>query len=158
CDRGARRRGRRRRFDPRARLHVARRRLCHRGDARGHEGPRAGRRRPRSRVTLRAMDLSRAFVDFAQLGANWVLWLLIALSVISIGVMIDRGLWLRNRDTDTERFVRELKGAFERGEIDRLVTKYMDDPAIPVQVGLRGLAVRAQGPDVVGEVMQGERV
>jgi len=104
------------------------------------------------------MDLSSAFVDFAQLGANWVLWLLIALSVISVGVMIDRALWLRSRDTDTERFVRELKGAFERGEIDRLVTKYMDDPAIPIQVGLRGLAVRAQGADVVGEVMQGERV
>ena len=57
------------------------------------------------------MDLSRAFVDFAQLGANWVLWLLIVLSVASIGVMIDRALWLRRRDTDTERFTRELKGA-----------------------------------------------
>jgi biopolymer transport protein ExbB len=103
------------------------------------------------------MDLSRAFVDFAQLGANWVLWLLIVLSVISVGVMIDRALWLRNRDTNTERFTRELRGAFERGELERLQTKYMDDPAIPVQVGLRGIAVRAQGPDAVAEAMHGER-
>ena|ERR1041384_6834122 len=70
------------------------------------------------------MDLSRAFVEFAQLGANWVLWLLIVLSIISVGVMIDRALWLRNRDTDTERFTRELRGAFERDEIDRLEAKY----------------------------------
>lgn len=104
------------------------------------------------------MDLSRAFVDFAQLGANWVLWLLIVLSVISVGVMIDRALWLRRRDTDTERFTRELKGAFERGELDRLQAKYMDDPAIPVQVGLRGLAVRAQGAEAAAEAMHGERV
>ena len=104
------------------------------------------------------MDLSSAFVDFAQLGANWVLWLLIVLSVISVGVMIDRALWLRRRDTDTERFTRELKGAFERGEIDRLTAKYMDDPAIPVQVGLRGLAVRAQGAEAAAEAMHGERV
>lgn len=103
------------------------------------------------------MDLSRAFVEFAQLGANWVLWLLIVLSVISIGVMIDRALWLRNRDTNTERFTRELRGAFERGEIDRLQTKYMDDPAVPVQVGLRGLAVRAQGADATAEAMHSER-
>src|SRR4051812_61085 len=104
------------------------------------------------------MDLSEAFVDFAQLGANWVLWLLIALSVISIGVMIDRALWLRKRDTDTERFTRELRGAFERGELERFTTKYMDDPAIPVQVGLRGIAVRGHGAEAVAEAMQGERV
>jgi len=104
------------------------------------------------------MNLSSAFVDFAQLGANWVLWLLIALSVLSVGVMIDRALWLRSRDTDTERFTRELKGAFERGEIERLQTKYMDDPAIPIQVGLRGLSARALGPDAVAEAMHGEKV
>ena len=103
------------------------------------------------------MDLSSAFVDFAQLGANWVLWLLIVLSVTSVGVMIDRALWLRRRDTDTERFTRELKGAFERGEIDRVQTKYMDDPAIPIQVGLRGLAVRDKGAEAVAEAMHGER-
>jgi biopolymer transport protein ExbB/TolQ len=103
------------------------------------------------------MDLSVAFVDFAQLGANWVLWLLIVLSVISVGVMIDRALWMRNRDTDTERFTRELRGAFERDELDRLQTKYMDSPAIPIQVGLRGLAIRKQGADAVAEAMHSER-
>ena len=103
------------------------------------------------------MDLSRAFVDFAQLGANWVLWLLIALSVVSIGIMIDRGLWLLHRDADTERFTRELRGAFEHGEVDRLQTKYMDSRAIPVQVGLRGLAVRHKGPEAAAEAMHGER-
>jgi biopolymer transport protein ExbB/TolQ len=103
------------------------------------------------------MDLSKAFVEFAQLGANWVLWLLIALSVISIGVMIDRALWLRRRDVDTERFTRELRGAFERDELDRFTAKYMDDPAIPVQVALRGIASRPQGAEAVAEVMQSER-
>src|SRR5262249_6809046 len=108
-------------------------------------------------VTLGAMDLSSAFVDFAQLGANWVLWLLIILSVVSVGVMIDRALWLRRRDTDTERFIRELKGAFDRSEVERLRTKYMDDPAIPIQVGLRGLAAREQGAEAAAEAMHGER-
>src|ERR1041384_2740581 len=100
------------------------------------------------------MNLSSAFVDFAQLGANWVLWLLIALSIISVGVMIDRALWLRNRDTDTERFIREVRGAFERGELDRLQAKYMDDPAVPIQSAPR---VRAQGADAVSEAMYRER-
>lgn len=103
------------------------------------------------------MDLSGAFVDFAGLGANWVLWLLIALSVVSVGVMIDRWLWFRSRDTDTDRFNRELRGAFERDEVERLETKYAHDPAIPVQVALRGLAERGRGPEAVAEAMHGER-
>ena len=71
--------------------------------------------------------------------------------------MIDRGLWFRGRDTDTERFTRELNGAFERGEVERLDAKYKDDPAVPVQVALRGLAERAHGAEAVAEAMHGER-
>ncbi|HEU4728003.1 MAG TPA: MotA/TolQ/ExbB proton channel family protein [Kofleriaceae bacterium] len=103
------------------------------------------------------MNLSSAFVDFAQLGANWVLWLLIVLSVISVGVMIDRALWLRSRDADVERFTLEMRGAFERGELDRLTSKYMDDPAIAIQIGLRGIAARDRGAEAVAEVMHSER-
>jgi biopolymer transport protein ExbB/TolQ len=103
------------------------------------------------------MDLSGHFVAFAQLGAGWVLWLLIGLSVLSVGVMIDRALWFRRRDSDTERFTRELRGAFERRELDRLETKYKDDPAIAIQVALRGLAERDRGPEAVAEAMHGER-
>ncbi len=103
------------------------------------------------------MDLSGHFVAFAQLGASWVLWLLIALSVLSIGVMIDRALWFRRRDTDTDKLTRELRGAFARNELDRIETKYKDDPAVPVQVALRGLAERDHGAEAVAEAMHGER-
>lgn len=103
------------------------------------------------------MDLSKAFVEFAQLGADWVLWLLIVLSIVSIGVMLDRYLWFRRRDVDTERFNRELRGAFERDEFERLQAKYRDDPAIAVQVALRGLDDRTRGPAAVAEAMHGER-
>jgi biopolymer transport protein ExbB len=102
--------------------------------------------------------LSEQFVAFAQLGAEWVLWLLIGLSVLSVGIMIDRALWFRKRETDTERLTRELRGAFERGEIDRLETKYKDDPAVPVRVAMRGLAERARGVEAVAEAMQSERL
>jgi biopolymer transport protein ExbB len=102
--------------------------------------------------------LSEQFVAFAQLGAEWVLWLLIGLSILSVGIMIDRGLWFRSRDTDTERFMRELRGAFERGELERIETKYKDDPGVPVRVALRGLAERTNGAEAVAEAMQSERM
>ncbi len=102
--------------------------------------------------------LSEQFVAFAQLGAEWVLWLLIGLSVLSIGIMIDRALWFRTRDTDTTKLTREIRGAFERNEVERFEAKYKDDPSVPAQVVLRGLAERDRGPEAVAEAMHAERV
>src|SRR6476659_5074090 len=98
--------------------------------------------------------LSEQFVAFAQLGAEWVLWLMIGLSVLSVGIMIDRALWFQRRNLDVDQFTRELRGAFERDEIDRIEKKYKDDPAIPVRVVLTGLAERDRGPSAVAEAMQ----
>ena len=102
--------------------------------------------------------LSEQFVAFAQLGAEWVLWLLILLSVLSVGIMIDRAIWFQKRDVEVETFSRELRGAFDRNELERLEAKYKSDPAVPVQVALRGIAERDRGPDAVAEAMQAERV
>jgi len=106
----------------------------------------------------RRVDLTNFFLDFALLGATWVLWLLVVLSVLSVGVMIDRALWFRGRDTDIDRFTHEMRGAFSRGELDRFEMKHKDDPAIPVRVALRGLAERGHGPDATAEAMHGEKV
>lgn len=103
------------------------------------------------------MDLASTFVDFARLGANWVLWILVALSVISIGVMIDRALWFRGRDVDTDEFARALRGAFERDEVEALIERYRGSAAVPIQVALRGLAERARGADASAEAMHAEK-
>lgn len=103
------------------------------------------------------MDLSKAFLEFSQLGANWVLWLLVGLSVISIGIMIDRFIWFRSREADVEGFLRELRGAYERGELERFETKHKADASIPVQVALHGLSERDKGADAVAEAMHAER-
>jgi biopolymer transport protein ExbB len=104
------------------------------------------------------VDLSNQFVAFAQLGASWVLYLLLALSMVSVAIMIDRALWFRGRTTDIDRFNRELRVAWERNELDHLHAKYADHPSVAIQVALRGLAERDKGPEAVAEAMQGERV
>lgn len=97
------------------------------------------------------------FLRFALLGAEWVLWLLVFLSVVSIGVMIDRGFWFRKRDAGTDAFRQDLRGAFERGEIAPLIKKHSESGAIAVQVALRGLEVADRGADVAAEAMHSER-
>lgn len=98
------------------------------------------------------------FLDFARLGAGWVMYLLILMSIVSVGVMVDRFIWFANKSTDTERLVRELRGAFERKEVDRFVHKYTNDPAVVVRVALRGLEERGKGPEATAEAMHAERI
>jgi len=71
--------------------------------------------------------------------------------------MVDRWIWFRGRDADTETFRRELRGAFERGELDHVIGKHASSPGIPIRVALRGLEERNRGADAVAEAMHGER-
>ena len=103
------------------------------------------------------MNLVSSFLDFALLGAGWVLWLLVALSIVSIAVMVDRWFWFRRRDTNTDEFNAELRNDYDRNELDHLQKKYGDSPAIPVQVALRGLRDRDRGAAAVAESMLAER-
>ncbi|HVV87304.1 MAG TPA: MotA/TolQ/ExbB proton channel family protein [Kofleriaceae bacterium] len=103
------------------------------------------------------MDLTQSFVDFANLGAEWVLWLLVALSVASIAVMVDRGLWFRGRDADTTAAAAELRKAFADGSQQELARRWLASSAIPLQVAARGLEASDRGAAAAAEAMHGER-
>ena len=54
------------------------------------------------------MNLTEKFLQFATLGAEWVLWLLVILSVISVYVMIERALFFRSMSGDDAKVRRPL--------------------------------------------------
>ena len=60
------------------------------------------------------MDIEALFLKFALLGAGWVLWLLVILSVVSMGVMIERIIYL-------------VRGRLDMGTAAADLTKALDD-------------------------------
>ncbi|MBE7454412.1 MAG: MotA/TolQ/ExbB proton channel family protein [Kofleriaceae bacterium] len=104
------------------------------------------------------MNLTQAFVDFALLGAEWVMWLLVVLSVVSIAVMVDRALWFRGRETDTVAARDQLRAAFAGGDLGALARTWRASPAIAHQVAARGLDAVDGGAAAAAEAMHGERV
>ncbi|MEZ4366793.1 MAG: MotA/TolQ/ExbB proton channel family protein [Kofleriaceae bacterium] len=103
------------------------------------------------------MNITDAFLSFALLGADWVLWLLVVLSIVSLGIMIDRWRWFRGRDASCDAFVAELRAAAARGELDEVCRRHADDATIAIQVACRGLEARAGGAAAAAEVMLAER-
>ncbi|HZL20778.1 MAG TPA: MotA/TolQ/ExbB proton channel family protein [Polyangia bacterium] len=85
-----------------------------------------------------------------NLGASWVLWLLIGLSVISVGIMIERATFflarrLPNRD--------ELAGWLLGGDFAKARALVADRAGIEADVLRAALAQTEQGPDSVAKVV-----
>ncbi|HWM84591.1 MAG TPA: MotA/TolQ/ExbB proton channel family protein [Kofleriaceae bacterium] len=101
------------------------------------------------------MDISGEFVEFALLGQDWVLWLLVGLSVVSVAVMIERALYFRRQRFDGEAFERAVRQAMESGDASELEERFGRSSAMAVQVALSGVRERDRGIDAVAEAMNG---
>ena len=64
------------------------------------------------------MNITKTFLSFSLLGADWVLWLLIILSVIGVGIMIERGVFFRRRLMKVELILPDLKRFLEQRDLE----------------------------------------
>jgi biopolymer transport protein ExbB len=103
------------------------------------------------------MNLTEQFLNFTLLGAEWVLWLLVALSVLSIGIMVERFLYFQARSVDAAGLAKEVRKAMNDHDTANLRKRYLLRPAMAVQVALRGLDQRKNGLDAVSEAMNSEK-
>jgi biopolymer transport protein ExbB len=86
-------------------------------------------------------------------GTTWVLWLLIALSVGSLAVVIERGLaFWRHRD-DVETLVWELHRLLGDGDVDGARKRLVRSPSAAAKIALAGLAQWEHGSRPVQEAM-----
>ena len=103
------------------------------------------------------MNLTEQFLNFTLLGAEWVLWLLVGLSILSVGIMIERVLFLGARRVQAESLAREVRKALEEDDLGALEKRYSASQAMAARVALRGLAERNRGTDAASEAMNSEK-
>ncbi len=89
-----------------------------------------------------------------ELGAEWILWLLIVLSVISVAVVIERLLFLRRNRVPVGDLQDKLATALDTGKDDglKLLEPYSGMEAVVVSSGIRHMH---RGPAAVEEIMAG---
>lgn len=91
---------------------------------------------------------------FEDLGAEWVLWLLILLSVLSLAVTLERWLFLRHHAVDSDKMTRDALAALKRGggqEAMRVVEGQVSMLAVVLQAAFEAFA---DGVSSVEEVIQ----
>jgi biopolymer transport protein ExbB len=90
------------------------------------------------------------FLDFALLGAQWVLWLLIALSIVSVSVMFERWRFFRQRRASVAEIIDAAHESLESGSPSAALT---DSLAVQAVVAASGIRAADGGVGATAEAM-----
>jgi biopolymer transport protein ExbB/biopolymer transport protein TolQ len=100
--------------------------------------------------------LVQKLLSVAEVTGQGVLYVLIALSVVSIGIMVERFVWFAMRRIDAGALGREVVAMIKGGERTKLKRKLALNRSVEAQALLAALDRYDDGPDAFSEVLQAE--
>jgi biopolymer transport protein ExbB len=100
------------------------------------------------------MDILERLTGLADYGARWVLWFLLALSLVGVAVILERAVLFFSSRDDLGRLRRELRRLLAGGEIEAARRKLDDSPSFEARIAAAGLEGEDAGS--AEELMQGE--
>jgi biopolymer transport protein ExbB len=90
-------------------------------------------------------------------GGNWVLLLLIILSILSIALIVEKAILYWRWGRDTKKLLAEVKENLESDSLEKLHT-HLHNPS-PVSIIIEaGLSAVPFGPKAIVEAMEGEKI
>jgi biopolymer transport protein ExbB len=101
------------------------------------------------------MDLQARLTEFALNGADWVMWLLIGLSVIGFAIAIERAFALARSRDNIAALKDDMLRYLQRGEIASAQQRVAQSPSFEARIVGAGLASAKDGPKAVEEILAG---
>lgn len=101
------------------------------------------------------LNLVKSFLGLTLIGAEWVLWLLVFLSVLSIAVIFERALFFLRIKHNFAHFNASLSDYLKRGEYEQAEGLCSAQKSLAAQVALQGLKNRQLGREALEGSMEG---
>lgn len=95
--------------------------------------------------------LQRIMVGF---GAAWVMWLMLALSVVSVAIILERAWFFWSLRDDLVTLAKDLRAALDQS-IEAAQKRMESSPSAEAAVVSAGLAMAHKGPEAAEEAMAG---
>lgn len=86
-------------------------------------------------------------------GASWVLWSLVALSVLSLGIILERAFVFHRLGGDAADLAERLATYLEVGDLEKARRMLGSLPSVQARVAFEGLAAYDKGPESAAEAM-----
>lgn len=100
------------------------------------------------------INLVNKLLGITMLGTEWVLWLLIALSVLSVAVMLERAAFFLRMRIDFPTFTAELTKKMLDNDLNGAKRLCETSQSLEAQVALRGFVNEQRGPKAMRESME----
>ena len=85
------------------------------------------------------MDIQQKLTSFAMMGATWVMWLLIGLSVGGLAVALERAIYLLRTSDNIRRLKAEILRLLRAGDLDAARARLAQSRSVEAQVVAAGL-------------------
>lgn len=100
-------------------------------------------------------NIVQKLLGMTLLGSEWVLWLLIVLSVVSIAIMLERAVFYYKIRIDLASFTKSLNKFLMKNDWDEIKDLCESSPSLESQMVLRGLEYQDKGPAAMEQSMDG---
>jgi biopolymer transport protein ExbB/TolQ len=101
------------------------------------------------------VDIIKPLLKLALFGSQWVMWLLLGLSVLSISAMVERWFFFRSAERDVDELGDKLSDLVERGDQEG-AQKFLDDRGtIEAAVLARAIRWVGGGPESLADAIDG---
>lgn len=104
------------------------------------------------------LSLIQTFLRLAQLGAEWVMWLLLGLGFIAAVLFFERLYLYLSTRVDVTRLARALVKLLEEGRVDEARELVKSGRAIEERVSSDALSLYADGSAAVEEIVQASMI
>lgn len=99
------------------------------------------------------MNIEIFFNAITELGASWVLWLLVLLSLAGVAIIVDRAVCFWTTRDDIARLAEELSRLLSAGQLQRAGKLLSESPSFEAKVALA--AIDSHDPESADQVMLG---
>lgn len=103
------------------------------------------------------MDIQERLTAFAMLGAAWVMWLLIVLSIVSVAIIMERIYFFASRSDDIDALRTDLLALLKKGDFTGARRRMAESKSI--EAALVGACLEASGDGSAAAIerMDGEQ-
>jgi biopolymer transport protein ExbB len=102
------------------------------------------------------MDIQERLTAFAMLGATWVMWLLVGLSVVCLAIILDRAYYLLSTRDDLPSLREALRKLYRDGDVESAKKRAAESRSAEAGIIAAVIEDADRGPDVLGERLEGE--
>jgi biopolymer transport protein ExbB len=101
------------------------------------------------------MDIQQKLTGFAMMGATWIMWLLVALSVGGVAVALERAIYLLRTSENVRKLKQQILGLIRSGDLDEARARLARSPSHVASIIAAGLEDTDDGTESAEERMNG---